>query len=441
VLLVFAAWLLPAWAFPQSRLLDAFETLDGWKAVHSEGARMTLSTAEGRNGQAMVLEFDLSGAYGYVSAQKDFPVDLPENYQFSFDLRADAPVNNFEFKLLDAQDNTWLVRKLDVTYPTQWTTQHIRRRQVSFGWGPAGGGEIRHLKAIALVVSSGTGGKGKVFFDNLRFEPIDNRAALNARVHVEASSTKEGAEPAWEEKNARLVHWKSAGNNPPEWLAIDFGYQREVGGLVIDWQGEDYASAYDVLTSADGKEWLAASAVTQGNGGRDYVYLPEQEGRFLKLVMKKSASGGGFGVAQLAVKGPEFGSSASNFFSTVAQDQPRGLYPRYLRQEQSFWTTIGNPRDDSKALINEAGAIEVAQTRFTIEPFLYLDNKLVTSPPGPPGRTVSCSRPIGSRITAGRPGESCSWRSVLFRSIRPGRICCIREGGLASTVCSLRTGC
>ncbi|HUL52122.1 MAG TPA: discoidin domain-containing protein [Opitutaceae bacterium] len=378
VLLAFAAWLLPAGAFPQSRLLDDFEALAGWKAVHSEGARMDLSTAEGKNGQALVLEFDMSGAYGYVSAQKDFPLDLPEDYQFSFDLRADAPVNNFEFKLLDAQDNTWLVRKLDVAYPTQWTTQHIRRRQVTFGWGPAGGGEIRHLKAIALVVSSGTGGKGKVFFDNLRFEPIDNRAALNARARVEASSAKTGAEPVWEEKNARLVHWRSAGSNSPQWLAVDFGYRRELGGLVIDWQGEDYASAYDVLTSADGKEWLAASSVTQGNGGRDYVYLPEQEGRFLKLVMTQSASGAGFGIAQLAVKGSEFGSSANDFFSAVAQDQPRGLYPRYLRQEQNYWTTMGNPRDDSKALINEAGAIEVAQTRFTIEPFLYLDNKLVT---------------------------------------------------------------
>ena len=51
------------------------------------------------------------------------------------------------------------------------------------------------------------------------------------------------------------MHWRSAGNNSPEWLAVDFGYQRELGGLVIDWQGEDYASAYEVLTSADGRDW------------------------------------------------------------------------------------------------------------------------------------------------------------------------------------------
>ena len=159
-LLAVAAWLLPACMFPQARLLDEFETLAGWRAVPSEGARMGLATAEGRNGHALMLEFDLSGAYGYASARKDFSIDLPDNYQFTFDLRADAPVNNLEFKLIDAEGNTWWIKKLDVTFPTQWTPQHIRRRQLTFAWGPSGGAEIRHIKTIELVVSSGTGGKG-----------------------------------------------------------------------------------------------------------------------------------------------------------------------------------------------------------------------------------------------------------------------------------------
>lgn len=377
-LLVIAGLMLSGSLWSQSRLLDDFETLAGWQAVHSEGAKMHLSTGEGKSGKAMVLEFDLSGAYGYVSARKDFPIDLPDNYQFTFDLRADAPVNNFEFKLIDDQENTWLARKLDVSYPTTWTTQHIRRRQVTFGWGPAGGGEIRHVKALVFVVASGTGGRGRVFFDNLRIEPVDDRANLTARARVEASSTQPGGEPAWDDKEARVVHWKSAGNTSPEWLAVDFGFQRELGGLVIDWQGEDFASAYDVLISADRKDWQPVSSVTQGNGGRDYVYLPEQEGRFLKLVMKKSPRGRGFAIAQLVVKGPEFGATANDFFGAVAHDHRRGLYPKYLLPEPSFWTVIGSPQDDRKALINEEGAIEIDQTRFTIEPFLFVDNRLVT---------------------------------------------------------------
>src|SRR5260221_10375861 len=78
------------------KLLDDFETLEGWKALPSEGAKMKIDAAQGKTGKAMVMEFDLTGAYGYTIAQKDFPLDLPSNYEFTFDMRAEAPVNNFE---------------------------------------------------------------------------------------------------------------------------------------------------------------------------------------------------------------------------------------------------------------------------------------------------------------------------------------------------------
>jgi len=339
---------------------------------------MSLTSAEGKNGRALALEFDLSGSNGYASAHKDISLDLPDDYQFTFDLKAEAPVNNFELKLIDAEGNTWWIKKLDVTYPTQWTPQHIRRRQLTFAWGPSGGAEIRHVKAIELVVSSGTGGKGRIYFDNLRFEPIDGNAARTAHAQVSVSSTATGSVPAYDPATGRLAAWRRAGGPGPAWLQLDFGYERELGGLVIDWQEGDYASAYDVLTSADGQEWLPAAAVTQGNGGRDYVDLPEQQGRFLKLVLKQGPSHRGFAIAQLAVKDPEFGATANDFFSAVARDQPRGLYPKYLLQEQSYWTIVGSPHDGREALINDAGTIEVDQLRFTIEPFLYLDDRLVT---------------------------------------------------------------
>src|SRR5437763_1603209 len=88
-------------ALPQPKLLDDFETLRGWKPIASEGATLKLSSGEGKNGSAMVMEFDLTGGSGYTIAQKEFRLPLPPDYRFTFDMRAEAPVNNFEFKLLD----------------------------------------------------------------------------------------------------------------------------------------------------------------------------------------------------------------------------------------------------------------------------------------------------------------------------------------------------
>jgi len=47
----------------QSILLDDFESLAGWRAIPSEGAKLTITQGEGKTGKAMVLEFDLTGAY------------------------------------------------------------------------------------------------------------------------------------------------------------------------------------------------------------------------------------------------------------------------------------------------------------------------------------------------------------------------------------------
>ena len=364
--------------FAQPRLLDDFDILSGWKPVVSEGAKLNIARGEGKTSNALVMEFDLTGAYGYTIVRKDFSIDLPKNYQFTFDMKAEAQVNNFEFKIVDSLENVWWIKKLNIAYPRQWTTQHIKRRHLAFAWGPSGGAEIRRVKAIEFVVSSGSGGKGKVFIDNFRFEPIDETLAQSARPSFDASSMRKGGEPAIDEGGTVLTDWKSGVANPTEWISMDFGYAKEIGGLVIDWDKEEYATAYDVLASEDGREWANLYSVSNGNGGRDFVFLPETEGKVLKLVFKKSHGANGYSIRQLAVKGPEFGATANDFFSSVAKEQRRGLFPRYFLPEQSYWTIVGSPGDASEALINEAGTIEVDQMSFSIEPFLYVDNTLVT---------------------------------------------------------------
>jgi hypothetical protein len=376
------AWLLfgtaslpPARATAQPDLLDDFETLAGWQVFAAEGVKGALERAAGESGGALMLEYDLSGGYGHVIARKDFALDLPDDYQFTFDLRGESPVNHFEIKLIDADDNVWWFKRMAVAFPTDWTTQHVRRRHLSFAWGPSQKPEIRRVKAIEFVVSSGSGGKGRIYLDNLRFAPIDPREAREARAAVTVSSAPDGRAPEIDASGAGVTGWTSGGSGGgAEWLAIDFGYEREIGGLVLDWAADRPAAVYDVLLSSDGRKWQTAASVKRGNGGRDYLHLPEQQGRWLKLVVPA----GGCTLVHLAIKGPEFGLNENAFFQAVARDQPRGLYPKYLAPEQSYWTIVGSPADVSEALISESGAIEVDQTGFTVEPFLYVDGKLVT---------------------------------------------------------------
>ncbi|PTX92271.1 discoidin domain-containing protein [Opitutus sp. ER46] len=361
-----------------ARVIDDFETLAGWQAFPSQGVSGAITSVPGRDGRALALDFDLRGAHGHVIARKAVSLDLPANYQFLFDLQADAPVNNFEVKLIDEHDNVWWLKRLDVTFPRTWTTQHLRKRHITFAWGPAPQSALRRVTAIEFVVSAGSGGVGRVCIDNLRFEPVAAAAAARAEPRVTTSTGRAATSPRVSARGAVLEDWSVAGGRDEAWLELDFGYERELGGLVLDWAPGAAASAYEVQLADARGEWQTVGRVRQGNGGRDYLFLHEQQGHRLRLRLPAGTAPSAVRLARLEVKGPEFGASENAFFQAVAAAEPRGSYPRYYVPEQAYWTVVGSPVDDVEGLLNEHGAIEVAQMGYTIEPFLYLDGRLIT---------------------------------------------------------------
>ncbi len=364
--------------FPQSRVLDGFDDIAGWKAVVSDGAALTLSRGEGKTGSALIMNFDMNGVYGYVIAEKEFSFDLPPDYQFTFDMRGETPVNNFEFKLTDDGGNVHWIKKLNVEYPREWSRQRIKKRQITFAWGPAGGGVIRTVRKVEFVVSCGTGGKGRVMIGNFRFEPIDDSARSAAKTEILSATGGSGGFPAIDSSGTVLRNWRTGPAGEHAQLSMDFHASREIGGIVMDWDSLDYATAYDVSLSDDGNEWTRAYSVGNGNGKRDYVAMRECEGRFLKLDLKTSSRGRGFDLKRLELKGASFSGSPNDLFRSLASDAPPGYFPKYFGGRQTYWTIMGVSGDSKKALINEEGQVEVGKGEFSIEPFLYIDNRLVT---------------------------------------------------------------
>ncbi len=361
----------------QTKLLDDFENLSGWHLIVSDGVIGKIEGAPGHSGKAMALGFEFQAGSGYAIAQKRLPLDLPENYQFTFYLRGETPINNFEFKLLDSLENVYWIKQLNIEYPREWKRKTIKKRHLTFAWGPAGGGMPTKIDRIEFVISAGSGGKGKIFIDDFKFEPIEDVGKSEvAKSEVKTSSRR--SEPSISADGNSITNWMSAGNSEREWLAIDFQKPRELGGLVIDWEKDDFAAQYEVELSDDGKEWTTAYSVTNGNGGRDYIYLPETDTKFLRLHLKKSNRSRGYGVDKIAIKGAEFSTTPNAFFTARASDAPRGYYPKYFSQEQTYWTVVGVSGDAKEALMNETGAIEIGKTSFSLEPFLYVDNRLVT---------------------------------------------------------------
>ncbi len=362
----------------QSTILDNFESLNGWTPITSDGVTMSIESAQGKIGKAMAIHFEFHGGSGYAIAEKKFPLDLPGNYRFTFCYRGETPVNNFEFKLIDSAENVYWIKQLNINYPREWTKKAISKRNITFAWGPAGGGMIHKVDKIQFVVSAGTGGKGTIYIDEFKLQKMEPDSIPPPLPVSSASSFRKNHKPGFALDNNPGTNWESEGSIKQQWFLLDCQKVRELGGLTIDWNGKAFARHYQVELSDDEKEWTKSYEVFNGNGGRDYIYLPGAEARYIKLNFIGGNQGNTYSISRIAIRSFDFGSSLNAFYDSVAHDAPAGFYPKYFSNRQSYWTLIGASGDTKEALMNEEGQIEVDKSSFSLEPFLFINDSLVT---------------------------------------------------------------
>ncbi len=359
-----------------SILLDDFEKIDGWSAVTSPTARLEIAQDSGRTGRALRLDFEFQDGAGFVIARKAFPMPLPDNFAFHFFMRGDTPPSDMEFKLVDSRENVWWFKQREHTLSKDWQPVKIKRRQISRAWGP--GGALDEVAVIEFAFALGKPGKGSIWIDELHFEEREPAHAYTLNPTISASTATDGQPPEAVLDPEPATRWRSGALAEEQWLLLDFLTPREYGGVVLDWDAQDYAVDYEVQLSDDGAAWETVYQVRNGNGQRDYLYLPDAESRYLRLNLQRSSRGQGYAIGRVLVQSYEFSSSVSQFFETVARDAPRGYYPRYFQGEQSYWTVVGVSGDDKEGLLNQDGTLEVDKGGFTIEPFLFVDGQLRT---------------------------------------------------------------
>src|SRR5687768_18221203 len=350
----------------EPRVVDDFSSLAAWTAVPSDGVSLQLVPAAG----AMRMDIDFHGGGGYAVARRAVNLELPENYEITFRIRGAVPRNNLEFKLSDSTgENVWWLNRRDFAFPRSWTTYRIKRRQISFAWGPLGGGELRRARGIEIAVTAGNGGKGSVWIDDLRLTPLPPVPTTPpAPVAIDAPAAADG--------DSATV-WRSPPVATPS-LTLDLGYRRELGGIVIDWDSLDFASGYDVQGSTDQRTWRTLRRVVRANGGRDWLYMPESEAQWIRVTARTTSRSRGIAVREIHVKPLEWAATPNAFFADVTRDSPPGSYPRYWPDRQTFWTLVGIEGDFREALFSEDGALESDKGSFTVEPFLRSEGRLLS---------------------------------------------------------------
>jgi len=396
--------------------VDSFDSVTQWTAVPAEGVEISVHPdSNGLHGRAMRLDFDFHGHGGYGVIHRAFNLALPSNYQISFAIKGDAPTNTLELKLIDSTgNNVWWSNNPNFRFPKDWTTVTRKKRQISFAWGPTSDRELRQFAAIEIAITAGSGGKGSIWLDDLVVTPLSPDTRFYPAPIVTASSQMSGYEvgktidpdmtSGWRSAPVRVastsVTTPAGGTIPPgaESIDLDFQGRREFGGLVINWEPGRRATSYVVQSSPDKQSWQtiytvrrntvspfaqtsaasSKSALANSAFYRDYLYLPESDARYVRLVLSSPETNNGYGIRDISIKPFDWAATENDFFLAVARDAPRGSYPRPFVGEQSYWTVVGVDRDSAEALVNEEGVIEVGRGLFSIEPFIYNNGKLIT---------------------------------------------------------------
>lgn len=365
--------------YAQTVVLDDFESIDDWEVITSDGVELTVSQIEGVSGHAIRLDYSFKAGAGFCGIKKSFSLPLTENYRFTFFVKGDGPKNNLEFKLLDSSgDNVWWHNRRNFYFPGIWEQLVTRKRHIDFAWGPDSG-TLDTLHALEIILAAGDGGSGSVYIDMLAFEPLAVVDFESLRPSVTASSV---ADEKYNAQNVLMKTegsvWMSHATSDDQWLRIDMGQFTELGGIIIDWLDDRYAIDYDVMLSPDAVSWETVYSFRNGSGGRDYIYLPESDAQFIKLQFKQSNGHSGYAISCLEVKPVGYSETPNMFFREIAGDAQRGYFPRFLYDEQSYWTVVGVDGDGKEALLNEDGMLEVAREMFSIEPFLTVNGNFIT---------------------------------------------------------------
>ena len=193
-----------------------------------------------------------------------------------------------------------------------------------------------------------------------------------------------------------------------------------------------------VDTSNNRTTWTEAGRLRSVHGPRSYLPLRDGSSRFIRLRFSSGAAGrtaasSKFAVREINVRPLEFASSPTALLRSIAQDSPRGMFPRAYHDEQTYWSVLGVSGGNSEALFSEDGQLEIAKRGPSLEPFITTGNRVITWADGVTSQSLldgvrpipSVTRRVGNislvitALAAGTPTSASSY--VRYRIINHSR--------------------
>ena len=343
-----------------------------WVTHAGDGCRAGVLVEAGPDGLALRFDFALAGPGSWAIARRDLAFAMPAHYVVVLRVRSTGAVHELQVKLVDPGGaNVWWWRRPGFRAAAEPVRIVLRKATLDFAWGPASGGDPDRVGAVEIAVASNEPAAGSLWIDELRIVPRAAPSGAPRPVAARASSERPGREAANVLADDAAHGWQAEAGDPAPWLELDLGAVAEWGGVRVD-AGAD-APAMRLLASDDGARWTALAETPAGPAGRRWLRTAEGDGRFARIEVRGAAPP----MLRAEVVPLELAVAPSRWVAARAQRAPRGRFPRHLLDEQAYWAIAAADGDPHKGLLGEHGALELEVEGCSIEPFLWLDGRLV----------------------------------------------------------------
>ena len=151
------------------------------------------------------------------------------------------------------------------------------------------------------------GAGGRLVRSERDFTAVDpmNIDGLAVGKHTTASSNYPGNISQYAFDGDRRTKWMS-GPEDPQWIAVDLGAPAKLSRAKIFW-GREYAKAYTIDVSSDGKEWKTIYRQNFSPGGIEEFGLGSIEARYVRLSGLEQGARFGYSILEFKIFGEAVG--------------------------------------------------------------------------------------------------------------------------------------
>ena len=277
-------------------------------------------------------------------------------------------------KLVDPSNrNVWWWHRDAFEFPADWQPLRIRSSEVTFAWGPAGGGPLRELGAIEIAIAAGPGGRGTRLDRGPALRGPHAARAAARRAH---RARRPDIRPEHALDGDAATSWRSEPGAAPQWLALDFRARARVRRARRS-TGRRAASrarskCRPATTASTWTDALVGARRPRARAATSTCRAARARGTCGVLAARAAPAATGFAIASLRVEPFEFSRSLARLLprrrrARAARAAPALAPPRADLLDTGRCRRRRRPRRSC----NEEGMVEPDRGSFSLEPFLF----------------------------------------------------------------------